>query len=387
MRKNDNIRAGRRFNMSFAKELNYLFAQKEQIFSSWFASINENCPDFYSFSDLNKQVGLFFQFSTELDDPIENHALFDTIPEWCRKSIDEDLPISHVLISSHCWRNAIIEVLYTYDGSSSTLKLIIMLLTRQDAFDKKVCEAYWQLSKKIITDKDAKINEIHEDRIQLIGKMASSMAHEIRNPLTAIRGFLKLIRTNISMDLSNKVGHYIGIIENEFESINMQITGFLSFSRNRKIEEVILEYPVSKVVESTLSLLNPRIISEDIDLTTVYERDFLFMVQKTAIQQVLSNVINNAVDALMTANDDEKKISIVCQEDDRQFYVIIVNNGPEIPEKMRSDMFQPFVTGKEHGTGLGLAICKEIMHRNNGDITFRSTEKETTFTLSFQKTG
>ncbi|MBW7456068.1 sensor histidine kinase [Paenibacillus sepulcri] len=370
--------------MSFEKELAYLFEQKEKLFSNWFASIHENCPDFYSFSDLHTQVNLFFQFSTELEHPIENHALFDTIPEWCRKSIHEDLPISHVLISSHCWRNAIIEILYTYDGSNAALELIILLLTRQDAFDKKVSEEFWQLSKKIITDKDAKINEIHEDRIQLIGKMASSMAHEIRNPLTAIRGFLKLIRSNISTEISNKIGHYIGIIENEFESINMQITGFLSFSRNRKIEEEMMDFPVSAVVATTLSLLNPRIISEDISFTTSYEKDFIFNVQKTAIQQVLSNIINNAIDALF-AIEQGKEISIVCSEDADHFYMIIWNNGPEIPEKMKSEMFLPFVTNKEYGTGLGLAICKEIMLRNNGDIMFSSTEFETTFTLSFQK--
>src|ERR1700737_786230 len=112
-----------------------------------------------------------------------------------------------------------------------------MLLTRLGEFEKIYCETFWQLSLRSINEKDSKIDNMHEDRLNLIGKMASSMAHEIRNPLTSIGGFLKLIRINIQKGNLLKLNDYIDIIDDEFDIINMQITGFLSFSKNRAMEE------------------------------------------------------------------------------------------------------------------------------------------------------
>ncbi|MCC2686215.1 MAG: sensor histidine kinase [Paenibacillaceae bacterium] len=100
-----------------------------------------------------------------------------------------------------------------------------------------------------------------------------------------------------------------------------------------------------------------------------------------SIQQVLSNLLNNSIDALSSVAYS-KVISIHTYTDDTHFYMDIVDNGSGIPEEIQKTIFRPFVTNKINGTGLGLAICKQIMEKNNGDIHFSSRKGETKFTLS-----
>lgn len=80
-----------------------------------------------------------------------------------------------------------------------------------------------------------------------------------------------------------------------------------------------------------------------------------------------------------------KTIQLICHEDEHHVFISVKDNGPGIPDTLKPNVFTPFVTSKQNGTGLGLAICKQIMEKNNGDITFTSSPGETIFTLSLAK--
>ncbi|WP_052088331.1 sensor histidine kinase [Paenibacillus wynnii] len=228
------------------------------------------------------------------------------------------------------------------------------------------------------------LDKLHDDRLNLIGKMASSMAHEIRNPLTSIAGFLKLIRHDINSGRQTQLQRYLDVIDDEFKAINMHITGFLSFSRNNAFEEEKVNISVTQLIHSTVYLLNPRLSNENINLLLKGGENFYFFIQKISIQQVLSNIISNAIDALISVKMD-RVINIECMEDEECVQIHIKNNGPQIPKEIEDSLFLPFITHKESGTGLGLAICREIMTKNNGKIEFQSNEQETNFILSFNK--
>lgn len=236
-----------------------------------------------------------------------------------------------------------------------------------------------------ITDQNKRLDELHEDKINLIGKMAASMAHEIRNPLTSIKGFIRLIREQLRKQAPDHAEKYLDIIDAEFENIQMQITGFLSFSKKRVIEQPFADIMLERLMESVLVLVKPRMINENIDLIMDIQNELTLYVQKAPIQQVLSNLINNGIDAL-TERRGNRTIKIHSKEDRNHIFVMITNNGPEIPREIRDTLFEPFVTSKSDGTGLGLAICKQIMKDNNGDIEFVSEKDETTFMLRFNKT-
>src|SRR5690606_8812598 len=166
-------------------------------------------------------------------------------------------------------------------------------------------------------------------------------------------------------------------------NIHMQITGLLSFSKKQIIEESFSYLSANGLLYSMISLLSPRLINENVELKLDEQEEFTIYGQKVALPQVISNVLNNGIDALSMNQDRDKIMRIQIYSDEFASYIAISNNGPEIPENVKDSIFRPFTTTKEDGTGLGLAICKQIMEKNNGDITYESNAEETTFTLIF----
>lgn len=209
------------------------------------------------------------------------------------------------------------------------------------------------------------------------------MAHEIRNPLTSIKGFIVLIRKILPPAALHIIDKYLTIIDSEFRNIEMQITGFLSFSRKPIAEENAESTPISTLLEKTLVLVNPLLLNENIELVLDVEEGLEAHLQKLAMIQVFSNLLNNAIDALRESDRLPRLIAIKAYVDGKYVYVRISNTGPEIPASIQASLFDPFVTGKTEGTGLGLAICKQIVERNGGEIRFETGSKETTFTLRF----
>ncbi|KRE40303.1 sensor histidine kinase [Paenibacillus sp. Soil522] len=370
--------------MVFEKELTSLKLQKDTVISTWFTYLDNYSSNKYIFSELEVHAHNYFDFLIDFNISVESHPVYEAIQMYCEIVFLRKRPLPYMLAIFKCWETAFIHILLKSENPKEALACMEMILARNGAFEHKFFELYGQNSIMLMNEKDTKIEMLHNDRMNLIGKMASSIAHEIRNPLTAIQGFLKLIRSNLSKGTTDKTEKYMDIIENEFELINMQITGLLSFSKNRITEESYMEVSVLQLIEAIFSLLNPRIMNEDIHLTISCENDFFLKVQKIAIHQVLFNIINNAIDAL-SVKHDEKEIRILCKEDNDNYYIQIINNGPEIQKEIRDTLFLPFITNKEEGTGLGLAICNEIMNKNNGEINFITNSVQTNFILSFKK--
>jgi two-component system, sporulation sensor kinase D len=363
----------------------FLHEYKQTIIERWSIGLDKAYPGVYNVSELMKQGEIYFEIFIEICIPLEQHPVLELLPQWCQRLVEKNVPLEHTLHSSHIWRAVVMETIEQFYGDSNvSVNLLQKLNSRIDSFERKVCMSFAELSNSLINEKEQKINELHDDRITIIGKMAASMAHELRNPLTSIGGFLKLLRSNLSEESSRKVSKYIDVIQTEFESFQMQITGFLSFSKKRVYEEPLINITVNQLVDSVLSLVHPRLVSENIHLEIGLVDGIYLHVQKVAMQQVLSNLINNGIDAL-SAVDHDKMIKISSREDQDAYYISVSNNGPEIPEPIKPTLFSPFVTGKADGTGLGLAICKQIMERNNGDITFTSTGEETEFTILIRK--
>jgi len=182
-----------------------------------------------------------------------------------------------------------------------------------------------------------------------------------------------------------KLTGYLTIIEEEFHKIHMQITGILGFSRKQIVEEKFAVLSAVELVDSVINLFGPRLLSENVMLVREVE-DALLTVQKVSIQQVITNVLNNGLEAFADT-PGPKRISIVGRREPTGYRLDISNNGPEIPEDIRESIFSPFMSAKEGGTGLGLAVCKQLMVKNGGDITFSSGRESTTFTLWFRKTS
>jgi signal transduction histidine kinase len=361
-----------------------MLSHKVTISNKWLGEVRDIYPDLPLDSD--EIINNYLDYVMNLEISADDHPIFNSIPKWSKISLDRYNYIEYILITTNIWRKIILETveMVAIDNEITTYQLIKKYIFRMDLFEKNARENYWNLTRNVILEKDKQINELHSERLTLIGKMAASMAHEIRNPLTSIQGFLKLIKQNVSPRTDSKIAGYFKIIDDEFESINMQITGFLSFSRNREHDESFDNISLIQIINSVLSMLHPRLIEEDVMFIKKFKADKMIRVQKMGIQQVISNLLNNAVDALLDVYH-KKEITLSIKEDDDNAYLYISNNGPMILDEIKDLLFTPFVTNKSSGTGLGLTICKQIMQKNDGDITFETNEKVTTFILSFKK--
>lgn len=362
--------------------LKHLRDMKPQVIERWQKLMSEQISRGYNESSMKFRGDIYFDYLTDLHIPPESHPIQELVTEWCRRFEELELEIIDIIQCSHMWRRSLMEV--CADLISVTLYQSICL--RIDAFEAVLCKNYWQITVASIKEKDMAIHQLHDDRMNLIGKMAASMAHEIRNPLTSIKGFIKLLRSNVRTLPMEKTDAYLEFIEAECNNMHMQVTGFLSFSKRPMVEEEKAPISVKQILDYNLSLLRPRLINENVHLSVSVADNMILRVQKLAIQQVLNNLINNGIDALADTRYD-KKMRISAFEDHQNAHIHITNNGPPIPPELAKSLFTPFVTNKTNGTGLGLTICKQIMSKNDGDISFISTAKETVFKLSFPKSA
>ncbi|WP_186445983.1 sensor histidine kinase [Paenibacillus cremeus] len=356
---------------------------KDKIINQWYKGLDEHYPGFYDREALLQATHAYYEFLLDIDIPLETHPLHNIIPMQCEILLKKEMPLAHIMHSNQLWVDALLFFVQDPIGQTIPMSLIRTIIQRVFSYERIFLSHYHGLLKDQLMTNERTITDLHESRLTIAGKMAASMAHEIRNPLTAIQGFLKLIRNDLSKHTTAKLSSYLDIIESEFVNIQMQITGFLSFSKRNIVEEPAVTISSNTLIKSVVAMITPRIINDNIHFEFYDGNDIELKVQKIAVQQVLSNILNNSIDALAEIGE-YKKLTITSEMTSDHTYVIsITNNGPEIPEAIKDTLFEPFVTSKKEGTGLGLAICKQIMTKNDGDVTFASNASETTFYMIF----
>ena len=218
-----------------------------------------------------------------------------------------------------------------------------------------------------------KLQQIHE-KLKIIGEMAAGVAHEVRNPMTTVKGFLQLMAENEELERYKSIHN---LMIDEINRVNDIITQFLDISKDKpnKIECCDL----NELIKIILPLLETRAVKEGkpiaLKLSSIPEIE----VDKNEIRQILLNLINNALDAM----DAGKTVEIITYEDNDAVVLSIKDEGPGIPADLIGDIETPFITSKEGGTGLGIPICFSIAKRNNATIDYTSSSEGTTFNVRF----
>jgi two-component system, NtrC family, sensor histidine kinase HydH len=215
-----------------------------------------------------------------------------------------------------------------------------------------------------------------KDRLAALGEMSAGLAHEIRNPLAAIKGAAQeLDPKRLPEGIDNEM---MEIIVTEVNRLNTVVSGFLDYAR--PFQGTFSALSPNDVVERTIQLMSidlPKEVNVELDLdkTVHYVNG-----DAQQLQQVMINLFLNAVDAI--ERQGEVSISTrVTEEQGRAFGVdsrfveiTIRDTGPGIPASVRENLFIPFYTTKERGTGLGLALCQRIVEHHGGSIEVRSAE-------------
>lgn len=233
---------------------------------------------------------------------------------------------------------------------------------------------YSQVNNDLLKEKTTFMDKTHKDRLYILGQMTSSFVHEFRNPLTSIKGFIQLLKTEYP-DLK-----YIDIISSELEQLNFRVSQFLMLSKKEIVGKEKQEFYIEKLIEEVLNFLYPSLLNNQIHLIEKISGSVPFYGYVDEIRQVLINILFNAIDALHTREKD-KTVTVALQEDEGEIVVSVSNNGPMIHGDVLYTIFEPFVTTKELGTGLGLFVCKQIIEKHGGKITIASDETITTFSI------
>ncbi|WP_113073905.1 ATP-binding protein [Petrotoga sp. 9PW.55.5.1] len=213
------------------------------------------------------------------------------------------------------------------------------------------------------------------ERLAEMGEMTAKIAHEVRNPITIIGGFLNRIsKISESKDIDN----YTKIIEEELSRLEKIVNEILQYSRGSKLSE-IEEVNIIELIRETLLLYEDFIQQKGVMVNTDWLKDeILIRLDKDKIKQVLMNLIKNAVESV---NNNGKIFIKVGITEENNIFFEITNDGPQIPKEIQENLFLPFFTTKNKGTGLGLAICKKIIEEEHkGKIYLvKSDEEGTTF--------
>ena len=214
------------------------------------------------------------------------------------------------------------------------------------------------------------------DRLATLGELAAGAAHEIRNPLTAIRSTIQYLSKDFSADpvKSEMVTELIS----EVERINKIVQGLLYFARPSDLNTSDIN--IEQLINQTLLLVTNTLRKQNVEV------EFEYFTDNTTIQgdaeqlkQVFLNIILNAVEAMGKNPPERSRTLIISIEKgtpinthSRYLIISFEDSGKGIEQKNIENVFNPFFTTKEEGTGLGLAICYGIINRHEGEIEVKS---------------
>lgn len=221
-----------------------------------------------------------------------------------------------------------------------------------------------------------------DDQFANLGKLASAIAHEIRNPLASISGSIQLLSHNLELDDDDR--RLMNIIGREADTLNQWITDFLTYARPRYGERVPMD--LRQMLSDAALVLKQDPKSERLDLHLEAGEEALVLADPTYLKQVVWNILQNAIQAMPEGG--ALTISLEPVENDRgEFYrASFTDTGKGIPESVRERVFEPFFTTKEGGTGLGLPTVYRIVTEHGGTVTVDTKIGEgTTFNVDLPR--
>ncbi|MFC0211570.1 ATP-binding protein [Paenibacillus chartarius] len=225
-----------------------------------------------------------------------------------------------------------------------------------------------------ITDKERYESEMARlGKLNLIGEMAAGIAHEIRNPMTTIRGFLQLSKETGR----NLQQEYIDIMLTELDRANGIISEFLSLGKNKTTNRS--HHHLGHIVQSLIPLIQAegvmsgKIVREDCSDTGT------LLLDEKEIRQLILNLSMNGLDAMTEGGE----LSIRTYSIEEYTILEIADQGSGISKEHMAKLGTPFFTTKDKGTGLGLAVCYSIAARHQARIEVKSSDKGTTFLVRF----
>ncbi|WP_251551523.1 ATP-binding protein [Neobacillus muris] len=209
---------------------------------------------------------------------------------------------------------------------------------------------------------------LQSEKLSIVGELAAGVAHEIRNPLTTIKGFVQLYKAQ------NVTFEYSDLLLNELERIEAITSEMLTLGKPQAVKLVLAD--ARELIESTVELISPQALMNGVEIrVTAEESGFFITCEQNQLKQVFLNLFKNAIEAMPGGG----KIQVQLRKGEEGICMVsIKDQGCGIPAEILPRLGEPFYTLKEKGTGLGIMICTKIIKQHHGTITFESKENEGT---------
>lgn len=263
------------------------------------------------------------------------------------------------------------------------------LKTGEEIYNREMLNIdYGIVNTRIIRDINGEISRVigifhnlndarDSEKLVMSGRIAAGIAHEVRNPLTTVRGYLQFLQEDAPKQYNELFNN---LLIPELDRANGIITDFLSITKNAsyKPEPICIIEFLSNYIHQ---LLFSEMVLKKINIQykfspELHEHKIYF--DKNQLVQVFLNLFHNSLDA---KKEESLTINIDCIVEKDHIYIHFIDNGSGIPTADLPYIFDPFFSTKDEGTGLGLSLTKKLIQNHNGTISVTSNQNGTTFTL------
>lgn len=220
----------------------------------------------------------------------------------------------------------------------------------------------------------ARLEKAQMERLSALGEMATTVAHETKNPLNSIRLATAYLKNNFQGEI---LSEFLGIIEEEVGRLNDITSNFLGFSRPAPLR--VESWDLNAIIASTVELARQEATDRNVEIVFLADdRIPAVPCDRARIKQAILNLLVNALDVSVAGGT----ITVTTEADKDIVRIAVKDTGPGIPESELANIFKPFFTTKTRGSGLGLAVVDRILKEHRGEVLVESRVGEgTRFTL------
>lgn len=255
--------------------------------------------------------------------------------------------------------------IYHKNGSTVDLELVVVPVIVDGKTD-----GVYAIAKDVTAYRQAEAMLRKAEKLNVVGELAAGIAHEIRNPLTSLKGFIQLMQPS----LDKKKQSYTGVMMSELERIEQIVTELLLLARPQSVE--FEEKNLKELLKHVRTLMNTKAVMSGTEVVLDYRCDVqCIYCEENQLKQVFINLLKNAIEA-MPAGGTIKMVAETYE--DENIRVCVIDEGEGISEEHLQKLGEPFYTTKEQGTGLGLMISKKIIKEHSATMVFRSPPGEGT---------